>query len=231
MPQTRLTRTQEFLKPIVFGGYDGIVTTFAIVAGYTGAEATGVAGIGALAVLVFGFANLFADGLSMGLGEFLSGRSRQKLYFAERAAMVARLRDGAAGRLGEVLVARGLAPDRARVAAEAIATHPEVSAEMILAFETGMSDPRDDRPAANGLMTLVAFLAFGLIPLAPYVLGLADTFAARFSTGATLGALVALGLLRWNATGERLSRSVGETVLVGSLCAAVAYAAGNLVGA
>ena len=48
-----LSRTQEFLKQIVYGGNDGIVTTFAIVAGFAGAQADGVAQIGGIAVLFF----------------------------------------------------------------------------------------------------------------------------------------------------------------------------------
>src|SRR6056297_2488855 len=76
----RFGRVQEYLKQIVFGGTDGIVTTFAIVAGFAGAQAEGVAQVGGLAVLLFGLANLFADAVSMGLGEFLSLRAQHDLY-------------------------------------------------------------------------------------------------------------------------------------------------------
>ena len=72
-----LGQVQEFLKQIVYGGNDGIVTTFAIVAGFAGAQSEGTAQIGAIAVLLFGLANLFADAVSMGLGEFLSTRSKR----------------------------------------------------------------------------------------------------------------------------------------------------------
>ncbi|WP_366942774.1 VIT1/CCC1 transporter family protein [uncultured Paracoccus sp.] len=59
---------REFLGQIVYGGNDGIVTTFAIVAGFAGARADGTASVGAIAVLLFGLANLFADAVAMGLG-------------------------------------------------------------------------------------------------------------------------------------------------------------------
>ena len=233
MPATsRLTRLQEYLKPIVYGGYDGIVTTFAIVAGFTGASVGGEGEIGAIAVLIFGFANLFADGLSMGLGEFLSGRSRRDLYSAERAAALRQLKsapEDATRRLIAAFMARGLDARKASAAAEAVSASPEMSADMILAFETGLSDPKGERPAANGLMTLLSFLAFGSIPLMPYVFGV-EAGAAIMSVISTALALVALGLLRWKATGERLVHSVVETVLVGSLCAGVAYAVGHLLG-
>ena len=57
----------EFIKQIIYGGNDGIVTTFAVVAGFAGAGASGIAEIGGIAVLLFGLANLFADGAAMGL--------------------------------------------------------------------------------------------------------------------------------------------------------------------
>ena len=79
----------ENLKELVYGGIDGIITTFAVVAGFTGA--TMVAGdnpeivIPVTIVLIFGLANLFADGFSMGVGDFLSSRAEKKLFEKERA--------------------------------------------------------------------------------------------------------------------------------------------------
>ena len=67
------------IKNIVYGGIDGIVTTFAVVAGGSGAELSG--GI----MLVLGLANLFADGFSMGFGDFISSRAEVEYQrFANR---------------------------------------------------------------------------------------------------------------------------------------------------
>ncbi len=79
-----LGRFSEFLREIVYGGNDGIVTTFAVVAGFAGAGAAGAAVIGGIAVLLFGLANLFADATSMALGAFLSARSEADIYRAAR---------------------------------------------------------------------------------------------------------------------------------------------------
>jgi VIT1/CCC1 family predicted Fe2+/Mn2+ transporter len=57
------------------------VTTFAVVAGFVGAGATETLGqIGPLAVVLFGLANLFGDGVSMALGKYLSTKSEQDIY-------------------------------------------------------------------------------------------------------------------------------------------------------
>jgi vacuolar iron transporter family protein len=61
--------TFPYLKEFVYGGIDGCVTTFAVVAGATGA------GLNSGIIIVLGFANLIADGFSMSVGNYLSVKS------------------------------------------------------------------------------------------------------------------------------------------------------------
>eukprot|EP00920_Eleutheroschizon_duboscqi_P034100 GHVT01081781.1.p1 GENE.GHVT01081781.1~~GHVT01081781.1.p1 ORF type:complete len:238 (+),score=33.74 GHVT01081781.1:162-875(+) len=71
--------SSEYLKASVFGGLDGIVTIFAIVAGCVGAQLTPAK------VIVIGIGNLFADALSMGFGEYVSAAAEADFIAAERA--------------------------------------------------------------------------------------------------------------------------------------------------
>jgi VIT1/CCC1 family predicted Fe2+/Mn2+ transporter len=64
---------EDYLSEFVYGGIDGAVTTFAVVAGATGAR------FDVKILLVLGFANLVADGFSMGVGSYLSTKSEQEL--------------------------------------------------------------------------------------------------------------------------------------------------------
>lgn len=228
-----LGRTQEFLKQIVYGGNDGIVTTFAIVAGFAGAQADGVAQIGGVAVLVFGLANLFADAISMGLGEFLSMRSQHDLYRNRRASELREIESDPEQErmeLFEILRQRGLPAGEADTMTTIIGRHPDLMADLMMTYEFGMLDPDEDNPALSGLMTFLSFVVFGAVPLMPYFVLAPTPQTFWLSVGATGAALVALGILRWSATGERLLRTVGETVLVGTVCALVAFGVGALVG-
>ena len=230
----RLGRTQEYLKQIVYGGNDGIVTTFAIVAGFAGAQADGVAQIGGVAVLVFGLANLFADAVSMGLGEYLSLRSQHDLYRARRDSELDEIAadpEQERTELFEILRQRGLPAGEADTAAAIVARHPDLMADLMMTYEFGMHSPEEENPALSGLSTFLSFVAFGAVPLVPYFLLPPEPSTFTLSVTATGLALVALGLLRWNATGERVLRCVGETVLVGALCAVVAFGVGVIVGA
>ncbi len=64
---------KRYLPEFVYGAIDGTVTTFAVVAGALGAALS--PGI----VLILGFANLFADGFSMAVSNYLSTKSRRDL--------------------------------------------------------------------------------------------------------------------------------------------------------
>jgi VIT1/CCC1 family predicted Fe2+/Mn2+ transporter len=79
---------QHYLKDMVYGANDGLITTFAVVAGVEGGS------LSQKAVLIVGFANLLADGLSMAVGSYLSIRSnesvRRTLALPEEEAKPAR---------------------------------------------------------------------------------------------------------------------------------------------
>lgn len=60
---------RHYIRDLVYGANDGIITTFAVVAGVTGGA------LSPRAIIVVGVANLFADGLSMGVGNYLAIRS------------------------------------------------------------------------------------------------------------------------------------------------------------
>ncbi len=70
-PEGVYQTAQHYVGDLVYGANDGILTSFAVVAGVTGGSLS--SGI----VLIVGLANLFADGLSMGVGNYLSIRARE----------------------------------------------------------------------------------------------------------------------------------------------------------
>ena len=62
---------KNYAKSIVYGGMDGIVTTFAVVAGAVGGN------LGVESILILGFSNLLADGFSMAAGDYLSSTTEE----------------------------------------------------------------------------------------------------------------------------------------------------------
>jgi VIT1/CCC1 family predicted Fe2+/Mn2+ transporter len=227
-----LGRFSEFLREIVYGGNDGIVTTFAVVAGFAGAGATGVATVGAVAVLLFGLANLFADATSMALGAFLSARSQADVYNATRARELREIHDRPElerAELFEILRSKDVPEADIHDFATLYERNPELLADFMMQNEIGMVDPSDGNPVLDGVATFLSFLTFGAIPLIPYFLLAPDQTTFKLSVLATFVALVLLGLLRWKVTVESAMRCVAETVAVGGLCAVIAYGVGMAV--
>ncbi|MBD3355044.1 hypothetical protein GF361_03595 [Candidatus Woesearchaeota archaeon] len=67
-------RGEKYIDNFVYGATDGAVTTFAVVAGAIGAS------LSSAIILILGFANLFADGFSMAVGNYLSTKSENEIY-------------------------------------------------------------------------------------------------------------------------------------------------------
>lgn len=76
-PRGAVAIARHYIRDIIYGANDGIITTFAVVAGVTGGA------LSTRAVLIVGVANLFADGLSMGVGNYLSIRSHESALSAQ----------------------------------------------------------------------------------------------------------------------------------------------------
>jgi len=69
---------RKYLPEFVYGGIDGAVTTFAVVAGAVGAS------LGPSVILILGFANLFADGFSMAVSNYLSTKSQTEIHIRHK---------------------------------------------------------------------------------------------------------------------------------------------------
>ena len=73
------SKFQEYIGEFIYGGIDGSVTTFAVVAGAAGAN------LDSAVVIILGFANLFADGFAMSVGSYLSTKSEKQNYEKHKA--------------------------------------------------------------------------------------------------------------------------------------------------
>lgn len=220
-----------YLREIVYGGSDGIVTTFAVVAGFTGAQAGEHAlPYTFLTVLLFGLANLFADGTSMGLGNYLSVRSAQDVYKGEKEKELQEIEgnpDIEQKETEHILKKRGYSAADAATLASLYRKNPSYWLDFMMNYELELPNPEGENPYITGLMTFVSFLFFGFLPLFPYALLQRVDGVFAYAALAAFGALVLLGILRWRVTKEPLVRSVGEVVLLGGVSGGVAFLVGT----
>jgi len=229
-PPERHASGGKYIKSMVYGGLDGIVTTFAVVAGVNGASLP--AGV----VLILGFANLVADGLSMAIGDYLSSKSEREYQKAERAREqweVDNYPEGEKKELQELYEAKGVPADDARQMVETVARHPKAWVDIMMVEELGIL-PDEASPLKNALTTFVSFGFFGFIPLVATILARSVPFLAAntfVASSALVGVtLFTLGAAKTKVTGRPWLGSGLETLVVGGITAAAAWGVGKLLG-
>lgn len=212
----------NYLKDMIYGGIDGAVTTFAIVAGVEGA------GLSHGIIVALGIANILADGFSMAASNYSGTKAelddrRRIVQIEERH--IAHHRDGEMEELRQILERRGLTGDVLVSATDAISRNKEKWIAIMLTDEYGLTLDAP-RPMRAALATFGAFLLAGSIPLLPFVLGLTGAF--QISVVATLLTffLIGTGKSRWSLS--KWWWSGGETLLIGALAAMIAYGVGGL---
>jgi len=185
----------------------------------------------AFTVLLFGLANLFADSVSMSLGNFISLRSQHDQYNAEKTKELYEIKNDKEQEKKEtlmILTSRGFNKIDALKIIDLYSKNDEYWAEFMMKYELQIPDPESENPYLTALATFLSFLGFGFIPLIPYFfLKTADINLFLLSIIFTLSALILLGILRWYVTKLSAIRSIGEIVAIGIVASSVAYFVGT----
>lgn len=208
----------NYLRDWIYGGIDGAVTTFAIVAGVVGAD------LSATVVLVLGFANLVADGFAMGAGNYSATKAERDDYdrvLGIEQRHIDLVPEGEREEIRQIFAAKGFAGDDLERAVEVITSDPKLWAKTMATDEYGLS-PTLRSPMLAALSTFAAFILCGCIPLVSY-LSTGGLIVCVVATGATFFGVGAIKSL-WSAAGWL--RSGLETFVIGMGAAALAFVVG-----
>src|SRR2546421_12384308 len=230
MPQTRHVERHftagETVRDIVIGMSDGLTVPFALAAGLTGE--INRAGIIATA----GLAEIAAGSIAMGLGGYLAAKSDAEHYAKEREREkreVKEIPEEEKREVAEVFHSYGLTKNESEPIVEALAKHPQKWVDFMMRFELGLEKPDPKRAFISAFTIAAAYIAGGLIPLAPYIFAAYVTpmdvrkTALLLSVAMTLVALLVFGFIKGRYTGTRPLRSALQTALIGSLAAGAAF--------
>lgn len=216
----------SYLRDFIFGAVDGLVTTFAIVAGVYGASmSSGV-------IIILGLANLVADGLSMAASNFLGTRAeeqrRRKMKKIEEQH-IAIFPEGEREEIRQIFKLKGFEGQILEDIVQVITSDKKLWVSTMLQDEHGLAleSPSAIRAASA---TFVAFVLIGFVPLFtfvvnwfspemianPFIVSIILTGIAFFLVGAVKAPFV---LERWWVGGI-------ETTLLGGTAAALAFLIG-----
>jgi len=214
---------ESTLADAVLGGVDGIVTTFAVVAGSVGGQ------FSTAVIIVLGLANLIADGFSMAVSNYLSTRSRQEEVDEakeDESWQIDRYPLGEYREVREIFARKGFhGPTLDRIV-EVITRDRDVWIDTMLEEELNLQKIIVS-PGHAAVVTFLAFVIFGSIPLIPFV---APGFPAKHlflvSGGLSGVAFAILGVWKGWMLNRPPLRSGLQTFLIGSFAAALAYGVG-----
>lgn len=215
------------ISDIIIGMSDGLTVPFALAAGLAGAIAQ------SHVVLVGGLAELAAGGISMGLGGYLAAKSEADTYQAELHREHREIRECPQEEIQEVreiLEGYGLQGEALQGAVKGIISNREGWAQFMMKEELGLEQPNPRQALKTAFFIGGAYVVGGIVPLAPYALGLSVKTAFYSSIGTTSLALLLFGAVKGKFTSVPPLKSALETFVVGSVAACAAYVIARLVG-
>ena len=224
--QPHIGASRQYMRDIILGVNDGLVSTFLLVAGVVGG------GLDTTQVLLTGVAGGIAGMVSMAIGEYLATKSQDEVFDAEIALEREHLehhREHERAQLVDMLADMGLEGTDLETVVEIIDSNDEAMLNMQGALEFGIVDKERRSPFAAGITSGFLFFAGALPSVLPFLFfdnpgqGL---FAAAVLSG--IG-LFAVGAIKTAATRKNPFISGAENLALGLLGGAIAYAIGTLV--
>ena len=164
--------TGKYIKNIVFGGLDGIITTFSIIAASYGAK------LDTKLIIIMGVANLIADGISMGMGDFLSSYYENLYIISEREKESLEYENNNKYEIDEMIELyqqKGLNKEDSRKIVDIISqpNYKDFFIKTMVNYELDLNIPDDEfkkENAKEGCITFLSFIIFGFIPVLTYII-------------------------------------------------------------
>ncbi|MCK5284569.1 MAG: VIT1/CCC1 transporter family protein [Alphaproteobacteria bacterium] len=209
-----------YLREWIYGGLDGVVTTFALVSGIIGA------GLSPIIVLVLGISSLVGDGFSMAAGAYSSTKAETDNYERLHAIEIEHIKNHLEGEKEEtrqIFAKKGLHGKDLDDIIKIMIKNPNLWIEFMLTEEYGVSKPHSSSFMA-ALHTFLAFLVCGATPLIPYIFLLhsAPVLACLLSAVT----FFAIGSYKSKWSIKNWKREGLETMFLGLTAAGLAFAIG-----
>ena len=217
----------SYLGDAVLGAIDGCVTTFAVVAGASGGN------LSPAVALLLGTANLLADGFSMAVSNYQRAKSEMELLAKARIIEekhIDQIPEGEREEVRQIFQRKGFAEPLLGRIVEQITQDRQLWIETMLQEEHGFSLTKIS-PLRTGIVTFLAFLVVGSIPLLPYLLffNLAPSWRFIASAVLTAGAFSGIGFFKGILLNRPPLTTAFETLGVGGGAAGLAYGVGALL--
>ena len=215
----------NFLREIVFGANDGLVSNVALVAGIAGGTND------PKIILLGGIAGLVAGAISMSLGAYVSSKSEHEFREAEEQRErweVEHMRDAELQETRHIFRLKGITGPLLDEVVEAVSRDHEQWIKLMMTEELGFPN-EPPKPKVAAMIMGIAFAIAATFPVAPYLVTEGNA-ALIASVSLTAAALFGVGALRASLTSGSMARKGVEMVALGGFAVIAANLIGRLVG-
>ncbi len=223
--QPHIGATRQYMRDIILGVNDGLVSTFLLVSAVVGG------GLESMDVLLTGVAGAIAGMISMSVGEYIATKSQEEVFEAELALERVHLvqhRQHEKDQLHEMLAEVGLVGDDLNQVVEIIDANDEAMLGMHAALEFGIVDTERRNPLAAAVFSGLLFLSGSLPSVLPFAF-IDNTNTALVLAGVFSGiGLIAVGAVKTLHTGKSPVLSALENLSFGLVGGVLAYFVGRV---
>lgn len=218
---------RNYVRDLVLGFNDGLVSVYAVVAGVAGAA------FASREIAIAGLAAATAGALSMGLGEYVSTKSQTEYYAAEaerEREHIRRYPKLEREEVHEMLREKHYPPELVDRITDHVVGDEDRFVEFMMREEFGVGQESERSPWIAMGLVMLAFVVGAALPLVPFLIGLDPVTGLVWATCLSLGGLFAAGAAKAMTAGLKPWRSAFEMTALGALAAAVTYGVGLLFG-
>ena len=219
-------RNLSFMRELVFGMEDGMVSTLGSITGIavgSGNQST---------VLLAGSVIIAVESISMGIGSYLSNKSEEEMNkrkIQEEREEIKKYPEEEKKELYNIYLAEGWPEDLAKNMTEVASKNEEIFLREMMNRELNIPNEQESVSVKGGLYMFFTYIVGGLIPLSSYLL-LPIKTAIPISIATTLAGLFILGISTTKFTRQPLLKSGLRILVMGGIALVAGLVAGLLIG-
>ena len=225
----------KYIRPMVYGGLDGIITTFSIISAAIGG------GLDFKTIIIMGISNLISDGISMGFGEYTSVNIERQYILWEKSKELYEIENNIDNEIYEMIVLlmeKGMTHNDAEKVIKIYTSnekYKDIFLNYMMYMELNMLEPDNKRTIMkNGLVTFTSFVIFGSIPLTFFFLIVSFTdllimHTYIISCFIAVLTMFVLGILQAKISKQHMIKNGLFITFNGSLAISVAFIIGYLL--
>ena len=226
-PERQRLEGQRSIREVVFGAQDGILTTLGIVTG------VGSAAPDRSEILLTGFLSLLVGAISMGVGEYLGGKSEREVVQNAIDLESREMLDTPKEEFEEQVAyyrLKGFTDDEALMIVRRLEKNPEIWLHEMVRDEFGIDVREAESGGLRASFAMAGSFAVGAaFPVVPYLFSMSVQAAMLIGLGLAVAVLFGIGYFAGTLSARNPLLKGCEIVAFGAAVFAVSWAAGHYV--